>query len=464
MKHFYKRLSLTWSEPAGIKEVLTLALPLILSTSAWSLQNFVDRMFLSWHSQEAMAAAMPASLLSFTFACLFIGIATMVNTFVAQYCGSNQLKRVGPIVWQGVYLGLFSSVLIVPLFYCSPYIFAYFNHGETVEALENIYFSYTLIGVPFIVMFNALSSFFSGLGKTITIMWVNFVFTGTNLLLDYLMIFGKWGFPEMGIKGAAIATVLATIFAFFILLILFLNQEFKKRYGTHHYKFNLKMFYLLFRFGFPNGLQMFTEIGAFTAFFFYVGSLGIVELSASNIAININTLAFMPMFGMMIAVSALVGQYLGSQRTDLAEKATFTAFKIAFSFFTFIGLIYVCLPGPLIYPFIAFADPERFQAVETLTIILLRFVAIYCLFDAIIFIFSGALRGAGDTRFIAWACTLSAWLIMVVPSALSVMYLNQPIFYLWGYLTLYTAIYGGALYFRFRYGPWRKIQLSDMQT
>ena len=107
-----------WHKQGGYREVLRVAVPLILSTGAWSILLFVDRMFLSWHSPESIAAALPAGMASFALSCLFIGIAAYVNTFVAQYQGANQNLKVGSIVWQGIYLSLTSLVINHPrLFY-----------------------------------------------------------------------------------------------------------------------------------------------------------------------------------------------------------------------------------------------------------------------------------------------------------------------------------------------------------
>ena len=114
------RLKNRWPGAGGYREVLKLAFPLILSTGSMTIQHFVDRIFLTWYSPEAIAAAMPAAMISFTFMSLFIGTATYVNTFVAQYFGAKRNDRIGPAVWQGIYFSLIGALCILPLYFLAP--------------------------------------------------------------------------------------------------------------------------------------------------------------------------------------------------------------------------------------------------------------------------------------------------------------------------------------------------------
>ena len=198
-----------WNGPGGYREVLNLAVPMILSFGSWSLMHFVDRMYLSWYDRDALAAALPAGILSFTLGTFFLGTAGYVNTFVAQYVGAGRPKRVGASVWQGIHFSVVSGLLLMGLIPAAPWIFDGVGHEPAVQVGEVVYFQVLCIGwIPMLVM-PAVSSFFSGRGDTRTVMWVNVLAASTNILLDYCLIFGSLGFPEMGIRGAAWATVLA---------------------------------------------------------------------------------------------------------------------------------------------------------------------------------------------------------------------------------------------------------------
>ena len=384
-----------WRADYGYSEVLRVAFPLILSTGSWSLQQFIDRMFLTWYSPEAIAASMPAGMVSWTLASLFMGTAAYVNTFVAQYYGARRMDRIGPAVWQGIYLTIFVVLIAAVIYPFSDAFFDLMGHAKKVAELESRYFRILLFGIPFVVVSSAVSGFFSGRGNTWTVMWVNFLATGVNILLDYLWIFGKAGFPAMGIRGAAWATVCSAVLAAALFFILMIRPTFNRQYRTlSGWQFKPELFKRLIKYGLPNGLQFLLEILAFTIFIMLVGNLGVVELAASNIAFNINTLAFMPMYGLSIAVSVLVGQRLGENRPVMAEKTTWSAFHLSFGFFGVLAIAYFLIPDVFIFPFGWQADSQSFVPIRQVTIRLLRFVAFYSLFDASNIVFSAAIKGA----------------------------------------------------------------------
>ena len=451
-----------WHAESGYAAVLKLSLPLILSTSSWSLQQFVDRIFLTWYSPEAIAASMPAGMANWTLMSLFFGIAVYVSTFVAQYFGAKQTERIGPAVWQGVYLAIVTAIAIAPFYFIAPELFALFGHSAEVARLEAIYFQVLLFGGPFAVIANAASGFFSGLGKTWLVMWVNFAGTFVNLVLDYFMIFGIGGFPEMGIAGAGWATVIGTIFTAGLFLALMLRRRYDQEYATlRGWRFDPTLFRRLMRYGIPNGMQFVLEVFAFTIFIFFVGNLGLVPLAASNIAFNISMLAFLPMFGLSMGVSILVGQHLGNNRPDLAEKATWSAFHLGFTFFTVLGIGYFLVPKLFLWPFAAQADPAEFNEIAALTEILLRFVAFYCLFDAGNMVFSGAIKGAGDTRFVAIASFGLSWIVLLLPSYLGIYVFDGGIFALWTSVTAYVCSLCFAFLWRFKQGKWRDMRVIE---
>ena len=125
-----------WRCEGGYRHILVLAFPLILSTSAWSLQTFVDRMFLVWYSPEAVAASMPAGMLNFTVMSLFIGTAGYAGTFVAQYYGAGIYRKIGPVVWQGTYIALAGGIVFLALIPLSRPMFAFIGHSPLVQSPE----------------------------------------------------------------------------------------------------------------------------------------------------------------------------------------------------------------------------------------------------------------------------------------------------------------------------------------
>lgn len=458
----FARLKNRWQEPCGYAEVLGIALPLILSTGSWSLQQFIDRMFLTWYSPEAIAASMPAGMVNWTLVSLFLGTAGYVNTFVAQYYGAGRMHRIGSAVWQGIYL----AVLVVPIvFLIYPVIdpfFKFIGHAPDVRRLEVVYSRILLLGMPLVVISSAASGFFTGRGQTWVVMWVNVSATFINIILDYLFIFGKFGLPELGIRGAGWATVTSALIACLLFFALMIRPAYNRKYHTlRAWRFDRELFGRLMHFGLPNGMQFMLEVLAFTIFIILVGKIGMVELAASNIAFNINSLAFMPMFGMSIAVSTLVGQRLGENRPAQAERTAWSAFHLSFTFFGLLALGYFFIPGLFLLPFGWQIEPAQFAPIRQTTVVLLRFVAVYSLFDAMNMIFSAAIKGAGDTRFVAKTTISLSWLVMLIPSFVTLLLFNGGLYWLWTFVTAYILGLGIIFLWRFLKGKWREMRVIE---
>jgi MATE family multidrug resistance protein len=451
-----------WRAEGGYRQVLVIATPLILSTGVWSVQHFVDRMFLSWYSPEAIAATMPAGMVSFTVMSFFLGTASYVSTFVAQYFGAQRFDRIGPALWQGVYVALLGGVAQLCLIPFADAIFSFMGHDPLVQRYEVEYFQILCLGgFPFVAS-SALSGFYSGRGKPWAVMWVNTCTTIINLVLDYALIFGAWGFPELGIKGAAIATVLAGTFSFCVYLALISRKAYNEKYHTlKGWQPERELFMRLLRFGLPSGLQFFLDMLGFTVFILLVGRLGTNALAATNIAFNINTLAFMPMIGCGIAVSVLVGQYLGANKPDLAQKSAYSGFHMTVLYMATIAAAYVLVPDIFVAPFAAKAHPEDMAEIYHLSMFLLRFVAIYSIFDTMNIIFASAIKGAGDTRFVMFMILILSALILVLPAYVAIVVLGYKLMVAWTIGTFYIAILGWVFYLRFRGGKWKSMRVIE---
>jgi MATE family multidrug resistance protein len=451
-----------WSREGGYRQVLAIAVPLILSTASWSVQHFVDRMFLTWYAPEAIAAAMPAGMVYFSVVSVFMGTAGYASTFVAQYYGAGQYQRIGPALWQGVWISLLAGVVLLGLIPFAEPIFQFVGHDKAVQASEIDYFRIICLGGgPYIASY-ALSGFYSGLGKTWPVMWVNILATMVNLVLDYALIFGRWGFPEMGIKGAGIATVIAGIFSFLVFLGLIATGEHNRRYQTiSGWRPEKELFQRLLKYGVPSGVQFFLEMASFTTFILLVGRLGTASLAASNIAFNINTLAFMPMIGCGIAISMLVGQYLGADKPGLARVSVYSGFHLTFVYMTTIAAAYVLLPDIFVAPFAHKADPSEFSEIYHYSIVLLRFVAVYSIFDTMNIIFTSAIKGAGDTRFVMFMTVILSLFVLIIPTYLAIVVFKYGLMFSWVLATVYITIIGVTFYLRFLGGKWKSMRVIE---
>lgn len=446
----------------GYKELLTLALPLILSSSAWSLQHFIDRMFLSWHSPEAIAATMPAGLLNFTFTCLFTGTVGYVSTFVAQYYGARRFQMIAPIVYQGIYLSLVGGFLMLLLFPLAPHLFELAGHKGLVKTYEITYFQILCLGSFPPLAAAALAGFYNGLGRTQPVMWVTIGATVVNLILDYLLIFGKFGFPAWGVRGAAWATVASGLFSLICYTAMFFNARNRGLYQTHRsWQLRLPLMARLLKYGLPTGIQFFLDIAGFTIFLLMVGRLGTIAIAATNITFNINNLAFMPMIGFGIAVSISTGQNLGRNQEQKAVTVTYSALHLTAIYMGTMILFYLFVPDLFIKPFVSVNTGSEYGAIQELVRVLLRFVAVYSVFDALNIIFSGTLKGAGDTRFIMFMLGILSLSLLVIPTYITLIVYHKSLYFAWFWATLYISALGLSFYLRFRQGRWRQMRVIE---
>ncbi|MEE9603307.1 MAG: MATE family efflux transporter [Thermoguttaceae bacterium] len=450
-----------WKRPCGGRDVLKLALPLVISTASWSVMNFCDRMFLLWHSTREMAAAMPAGMLYFTILCFPLGIVLYVNTFVAQYKGAGQPEKIGLAVWHGVRVALFAFPLFLATIPLAPIFFRLIGHDPEVAALEVVYYQILAFGAGGHLVATALSTFFTGRGETRTVMLVSVSASLLNIVLDYAWIFGRFGFPELGIEGAAWATVVSLWyrgFAYVWLMMRPINRE--KYHLLSGRRFDAALFRRLLRYGGPNGLQLVVEMAAFAVFILLVGRLGEHAMAATTLAFNVNALAFVPLLGMGVAVSTMVGQQLGRNRPDMAAQATWTSLGMAMTYMGIMAALYLLVPTWFLIGHASGVSPEEFAGLRDTAVVLLRFVAAYCLFDALSIIFASAIKGAGDTHFILWTNLLFAPL-PVAGAWLGITYFGCGLIWCWWMLTAWVCVLGLIYLARFLQGRWRNMRVIE---
>jgi MATE family multidrug resistance protein len=454
---------MTWTErwrgEGGNRELMRLALPLILSSSFLTLQVFVDRAMLSHYSSNAVAAAMPAALLYWTPFLLLQNVANYATTFVAQYTGAGRHERVGPAIWQAFYFSLVAGILFLGFYPLAPYLVALGDHSPAVQELEIIYFRcLCFAGFPALIVATA-NSFFAGRGDSWTVLLIDAVGLTVNAALAYCWIFGALGMPEWGIAGAGWATVAGSSVSALLAVTLILRPKWRARFHTlSGWKFDPDLFRRLMRFGFPNGLQWMLDVLAFTVFLFLIGRLGDVELAATNIAFTINMVAVLPMLGMGQGVSILVGQRLGQDRPHIAERSTWNGFGLAWLYMGTVAAFYALTPG--LFLFVFQGKGAQADGVAALVPVLLRFVAIYSLFDSMNLVFSFALRGAGDTRFVTVISLALSWPIMVVPSW-AAWYYGWGLYWAWTFASVYVIALGFTFMLRFRAGKWKTMRVIE---
>ncbi|MCF8145643.1 MAG: MATE family efflux transporter [Deltaproteobacteria bacterium] len=452
-----------WSKPYGYREVMAISLPLVASMGSITLMQFTDRIFLANYSVDAIAAALPAGIASFTFISFFMGVANYTNAFVAQYSGAKAFHRIGAALWQGIWFSILSGALLALLYFVSEDLFSLIGHSPAIYSLEVTYFNILTLGAGLAVLGSTLACFYTGRGLTWTVMLVHMTGAVVNIPLDYCLINGAGPFPELGIMGAAIATVVAYSTIVLTLGLLIFSRKNRIRFGTWKNRgFDRELFGRLMRYGLPSGVQFFLEVFGFTFFILMLGRLGDLELAVSNIVLSIEALAFLPMVGFHIGNATLVGQAIGREQPEGGVEATTSALHITLAYMMPLAALFIFMPEPLLSLFeTAGQHPAQHREIVEKGIILMRFVAVFCFFDALNLIYSGAIKGAGDTRFIMWTIGGVCIGLMILPVYVAVEIAGAGLYTVWTFATIYACALGVAFMLRYRQGSWKRMRVIE---
>lgn len=441
--------------------LLKMAWPLIIANSFWNLQLTIDRVYLGNFSIEALGAAMAVMGVFWVPMALLQQTASYLMTFVAQYFGAKEQHKIGPAVWQALYVSLIGGVLFLGLIPLSPMLFYWIGHSSSLIPLEIEYFDSICYSALPAAVVAACSAFFSGLGRTRVVIGINAVGLVTNVIFDYLLIFGNLGFPAWGVAGAGYATTLANFASAFYGLYLVFQKDNSAQFNLKSdWKLDLDLMKRFLKFGIPSGLQWALEGLAFTVFLILIGRMqyGDAALASSSIAITVMMLSILPTMGVAQAVSVKVGQFLGDKKPRLAEEASWTGLQISATYIVMISSTLVLFPDFYLSWFKNDQNAELWGQVQTMTPFILMYVALFTCFDSMNLIFSFALKGAGDTRFVSLVALLIPWPIMVLPTWYIQNWENS-VYWAWGAASAFIILQAFIFLGRFRGGKWKSMSV-----
>ncbi len=445
----------------GYLTILKVAYPLIIMSASHSVMQFADRMFLANYSSEDVAASLPAGILYFTLFCFFMVTCNFSSALIAQLTGAGRKEEVLKVVGSGVFLAAMAGLFITFALPLIGYeIMHSFAQRPELLAQEWRYFSGLLPSGVFVCFAAPFFAFFSGRGKTIPVAIINVAGCVLNIGLDYAFIFGKWGIPEMGIYGAGIATSLCCAFSMSCVIFWFLWQD-QAEYPTRK-RWNASWEYVkkIFVYGAPSGLQTFFDVGSFALVSFLIASLGKEALVATVIALSVNNIFFIPLLGLSDASSIVVGQYIGRARHNIANRVAYRTWRISALYMLLGAIVYTAFPEALAEMFRPNeGDPAEFARVVGHVRWIFLLAVLFNSFDAVKFVFMGALRGAGDTQAILLISSCCAWGLLVPLSILYTQIYPLGVREFWSVLAFYYVIEGTLLLWRFRAGHWRNIRM-----
>ena len=435
------------------RQIIRLSTPVMLSQLSYTAMGIIDTIMVGRVGVVALASVGLGSILFWWLLSLFWGMLAGVNTLVSQAEGANDRKAAGVAFWQGIYLGLFLSVLVFVLWPLAPHLMSWTGASPEVQENATAYMQYRLLGAFGLMLLMACDNFYRGIGRTDVPMWFGFVKLFLNSGANYVFIFGHLGAPEMGAVGAAVGTAIAnTVIGVAMFVNLFVRSEFRDVYhllpraGLHR-----RVFRALVVLSLPIGVQTFMEMGGFSVFTAVVARLGDPQLAATDAVIHAWSAAFMLSYGLSIAGQTLVGQCVGAGEKEEARKVVLRILRVGYVLMFALGLVYLFLPESLMA---AFVRPSELAVLLPFARPLFTVVAICLFFDLTFMVVAGGLRGAGDTTYAMFANVASAWLVFV-PLTLFV----APRYGLvaaWACVIVYLATMALLIWLRFRGTAWMK--------
>jgi MATE family multidrug resistance protein len=442
---------------AGVREVMAMSWPIILGSMSYTLMEFTDKWMVSTLGTASLAAVGAASLWSYTLSTFVLGVVGCVSTFVSQSIGRGQPGQAGAYAWQAIWLSLAAGILAVFLWPASAWLFAAMNHAPEVQSLELDYFRTRLFGYIPLVWGMGLSAFFQAINRSSVPMYVALFGNGLNIGLNYLLIFGNpaLGVPEMGVTGAAWATVISQFVQVILLQAVFLSRAIDRLYNTRAtWRVDVARARELLAIGLPAGGAMLVDICNWAIFVgFIVGYFGPEDLAANNVAISFMQVSFMPAYALNQGIAPIVGQWIGRGDIARAKARTYTAVRLGIGYMLTMGLIVAFWREGLVGLF------SKEPAVIALGGKLLILAAVFQAFDAINIVLMGALRGAGDTRWIMVMTFITAYFVFIPMASFCAIWLGAGAFGAWTGAAIYIVLSSALFYTRFRGERWRDIRI-----
>jgi MATE family multidrug resistance protein len=441
----------------GLRALLALAWPIVVSRSSQVVVGVSDAVMVAHLGTAALAATTAGAMNAFALFILPMGVVFIVSSFSSQLLGMGDPAGARRYGWYGLGVAAATQVVGVAAIPAVGWALARLDLAPDVQALMVDYLAVRLWSGGAAIGLEALGNYYGGLGDTRRPMLASVAAMALNLAGNWLLIGGRLGLPAMGVRGAALASSVSTGLAFAGLLAVFVLEGPRAAPGPRLSWHELRR---MLRFGLPSGLNWFLEFFAFNFFVtVVVAGLGTTALAALMVVIQVNSVAFMPAFGVASAGAILVGQAIGAGRKDDVPGLVRLTFRVVAAWQALVGLAYLLAPGLILAAFAV--DPASGPALREAGQRMLLLSTAWQLFDAAAAVLAEALRAAGDTAFTLWARALVAWGLFVPGSWISVRVLGGGDLVAVGWILAYLGALALVLWLRFRGGAWRRLRLVE---
>ena len=418
-------ITLNSSIRTEIKQFFQLAIPLASAQVAQSLTGFFDTIMMGRLSAETLAGGGLASLVFFALVNIIAGIMMGVSPLIAEAYGAGNKNRIEDLIRQGLWLSLLLSIPITIAIAHFDTIMLRLGQPEAIVTLANTYLDIILWGFFPAVGFAMLRGVVSGLSHARPVMYI--VVSGTlfNITGNYVLGFGKFGFPRLELAGLAIASTVTLWVMFFALLIyLFKHPQFKNyQIFNQLHRLKPRIIWQLSKIGFPIGIFIGLEIGLFTVVTFLMGTLGTQVLAAHQIVFQTILIIFMIPLGMSYAATVRVGQYLGQKNIQGIKRAGYFSIGSGLVFAIAITIIMLLFPKAIVSLYIDVNDPANAEIIH-LALPMLTVATVSQILDAVQKITYGVLQGLQDTRIPVLLNIPAFWFIGLTSGYLLGFYFN----------------------------------------
>lgn len=400
-----------------LKAVLLLGLPLIGSHLAQFAVHVVDTIMLGWYGVEPLAASVLATSFFFVVFIMGSGFAFAVMPMVAEAEASGKEVRVRRVTRMGLWLSVIYAAVILPLMICSGAVLQALGQDPALAELAQSYLRIAGFGLFPALVIMVLKSYLVALERTGFVLWVTVLAIPVNAALNWALIFGNLGMPEMGLRGAGFATVTVQIISVIALAIYAAQAAGLREHALFQriWRLDGEAFGEVFRLGWPIGLTNLAESGMFSASALIIGLIGTNALAAHGIALQITSAAFMVHIGLSQAATVRVGRAVGRADLDGLALGGWAAVALSMGFVALTMIVFLGVPDPLMSGFLAPDEPARVEILH-IGAQLLAVAALFQLVDAGQVMALGMLRGIQDTRVPMIMAAFSYW-IMGIPAS-----------------------------------------------
>ncbi|KAB1067118.1 MATE family efflux transporter [Tamlana haliotis] len=393
-----------------------LAAPVMLGMLGHTFVSFVDNIMVGQLGTAQLAAVSLGNSFMFIAMSLGIGFSTAITPIIAESDAANDFKNGKSAFKNGLFLCTVIGVLLFLLVFLAKPLMYLMQQPEEVVTLAIPYLDLVAVSLIPLVVFQAFKQFSDGLSMTKFPMYATLLGNVINIVLNYMLIFGKFGMPEMGIVGAAYGTLVSRLIMVWYLWYLLKGREKSKAYVT-----NIKFFILdklmlrkLLDLGAPSAMQMFFEVAIFTAAIWLSGLLGKNPQAANQIALNLSSMTFMVATGLSVAAMIRVGNQKGLKAYHELRRIAFSLFLMGTLMATVFALFFFAFHAYLPKIYVDFDDVKNLAdntEVVSIASNLLIAAAIFQISDSIQVLVLGALRGLQDVKIPTLITFISYWLI-----------------------------------------------------